>query len=302
MRSTGKVLPVVAPSAFTQFVTNLHRSLLLGDSGRAAAGIGALCMVILSISGLIMLAKRLGGWRALFRRIRGSRAQRWHGELARVAVLGLLVSSLTAIYMSLATFELIPDGMTVEASAPSQVNGGLRLPPGRLKALRAVDINDLRELTFPQAKDLSDVYRLTTAHGIGQIDAATGAMLIFEPHSISRQIYETIYMLHTGQGVWPLALALGLAALAVPVLSVTGALIWWRRRRSAPRIKNNAAAHAADTIILVGSEGGGTWGFAATLHAALTREGHKVHVASMNAMPAKYDTRREDAVSHIDLR
>lgn len=285
---SGAVQPIHTVSAFSQFVRNLHRSILLGETGRAAAGIGALCMLILSISGLIMLANRFGGWRAVFRRIRGTRAQRWHGELARAAVLGLLISCMTAIYLSLATFEFISDGMVTDTTPPRQVRGGLRLPPARLHALRAVDIDDLRELQFPQTRDLTDVYRLTTAHGIGQIDAATGAMLAFEPHSIGRQVYETIYMLHTGQGMWQLALALGLAALAVPVLSVTGTLIWWRRRRSSPRIKNNAGAQSADTIILVGSEGGSTWAFAATLHAALTQQGYKVHAAPMNAMLSCY--------------
>ena len=52
----------------------------------------------------------------------------------------------------------------------------------------------------------------------------------FVPHSLSRRVYETIYMLHTGQGLWPLALILGLAALAVPGLSTAGAFIWWKRR------------------------------------------------------------------------
>ena len=60
---------------------------------------------------------------------------------------------------------------------------------------------------------------LTTAQGIGHVDAATGQMLAYQPHSLARQVYETIYMLHTGQGLWPLALILGLAALTVPVLA-----------------------------------------------------------------------------------
>src|SRR5665647_1407169 len=48
---TGSVIAPYTVSRFTQFVTNLHRSLLLGDTGRAAAGLGALAMVVLTISG-----------------------------------------------------------------------------------------------------------------------------------------------------------------------------------------------------------------------------------------------------------
>lgn len=285
---TGRMLAAHTLSPFMQTVTNLHRSLLLGDYGRAGAGVGALLMVVLALSGAMMLARRVGGWKSILKPIKGTAAQRWHAGLARVAVVGLLLSGLTGSYMSLATFELVSDGMAVEAAVPDNVDGGPRLAVAEMRALRAVDLNDLRELTFPYAKDLTDVYALTTSQGIGRIDAATGALLAYQQHTIARQVYETIYMLHTGQGLWPLALLLGLSAATVPFLSFTGIVLWWRRRQSKPRIKGNAAAQTADTVILVGSEGGATWGFAATLHAALSKAGHNVHVAPMNSMAATY--------------
>ena len=286
---TGVALAPHAPSGFTQVVTNLHRSLLLGDGGRAAAGVGAFvndCPVALGRHDVVEAPRRLA--QRSCDQFAGQPMQRWHAELARFAVVGLLLSGLTGSYMSLATFGALPDGMSVETEAQESVNGGPRLAVGKLRALQSVDLNDLRELTFPSVQDLTDVYGMTTAHGIGRIDAATGALLIFEPHSTARQIYETIYMLHTGQGLWPLALVLGVASLTVPILSLTGALIWWRRRKASPRIKNNVGARLADTVILVGSEGGNSWAFAATLHAALSKAGHKVHVAPMNAMSSSY--------------
>jgi sulfite reductase (NADPH) flavoprotein alpha-component len=286
-RSGAMVSPHVT-STIMQTVTNLHRSLLLGDSGRAVAGIGAMVMIILCISGAMMLVNRIGGWLALLKPIRGSKMQRWHSETARIVVLALFLTGLSGSYMSLATFGVVPDGVAQEIAAPNDVNGGPRMAVGKLRALQSVDLNDLRELTFPYAKDLSDVYGLTTADGIGRIDAATGAMLIYEPHNIARLVYETIYMLHTGQGWWQLGLVLGLAALAVPLLSFTGIVLWWRRHKAKPHIKGNTAANSADTVILVGSEGGATWGFAGTLHAALSKAGHKVHVAPINGMAKSY--------------
>ena len=286
--ATGLTIGAYELSGFIQFVTNLHRSFLMDDAGRAAAGIGALAMVVLAISGAMMLAARLGGWTVILRPIRGTASQRLHAELGRFAVLGLFLSALTGCYMSLATFGVLPDGTISKPSVPTEVNGGPRAPVGQLAALKAVDLTDLRELTFPYARDLTDVYALTTAQGIGYVDAATGEMLAYLPHSLSRQVYETIYMLHTGQGLWPLALILGLAALTVPVLSAVGALIWWTRRSALPRIRQNVRAQSADTIILVGSEGSSTWGFAVTLHAALTKAGHRVHTAPMNRLAPGY--------------
>jgi len=45
-------------------------------------------------------------------------------------------------------------------------------------------------------------------------------------------------------------------------------------------------------VILVGSEGNTTWGFARTLHDALTQAGHRVHTAPMNALASAYPAAR----------
>ena len=59
--------------------------------------------------------------------------------------------------------------------------------------------------------------------------------------------------------------------------------------RGRPRLRGNQPASRAGTILLVGSEGGSTWGFAATLRAALTSAGETVHIAPMSAFdPARY--------------
>ncbi|MFZ4530799.1 MAG: flavodoxin domain-containing protein, partial [Alsobacter sp.] len=63
----------------------------------------------------------------------------------------------------------------------------------------------------------------------------------------------------------------------------TGAVIWWRRRSTLPR-GASVQPLQADTVVLVGSEGGATWGFATTLQAALRAAGHRVHVAAMNEL------------------
>ncbi|MDP3400665.1 MAG: PepSY domain-containing protein [Brevundimonas sp.] len=285
--ATGAALGPHTPSAFTRVVTNLHRSLLLGQTGRAVAGLGAGAMIVLTISGALMLAARLGGWRAILRPVRGTPTQRWHAEMGRLTMVALMLSSLTGTYMALATFELVPDG-SAPASKSSEGAGGPRLPVGKVAALAAVDLTDLRELAFPYAGDPTDTYTLTTSRGVSQIDAATGGVLSFEAHSAGRRIYEFAYMVHTGQGLWPAGLLLGLAALTVPFFAATGALIWWRRFRATPRIRNNASAGSAETIILVGSEGGSTWGFASALHQSLTRAGQRVRTAPMNEIGPRY--------------
>ena len=284
---TGQTAGAYEPSPVFSFFTELHRSLFLGTAGHGVAGIGAAALVVLSLSGILMLVARLGGWSKLFSRARGTLSQRLHVELARFAVLGLLLTSLTGGYMSLVSFELLPDGSDAFIAFPVS-DGGTPAPIGSLTALAATPLADLRELVFPAEGDATDVFTLTTNAGQGFVDQATGDMLSFTPNSLSQSVYETFYMLHTGQGAAWLGLLLGLTALGAPAMAASGALIWWHRRRGLPRIAHNAAAHAADTVILVGSEGNSTWGFAAALHEALTAAGQRVHTAPMNGLAADY--------------
>jgi len=285
---TGKGIGAHVPSGTTDWIKDLHRSLLLDTSGRAIAGIGALAMLLLSISGAFMLAKRQGGWRQLLRPLRGSFNQRWHAEVGRFALSGLLLTSLTALYLSAATFGLISDGMQKEPAFPSTVAGGIPAPVANLQALQSVNLNDLRELVYPNPQDPHDVYSLSTARGDGYVDQASGALLSFQPHDGMRRTYEFMYMLHTGEGLWWLGLILGASALCVPLMSISGAVIWWQRRQSKPRFAHNSTAQSADTLILVGSENNSTWGFAKILHTALVETGLRVHSAPMNQLASHY--------------
>lgn len=284
---TGDALGTTEPSAFFTFFTELHRSLFLGDGGRIVAGIAAAGMVVLAISGIALLVNRMGGWRRLFSAARGTLSQRLHVELGRMAVVGLLLSAATGIYMTLTLFTIIPDGLN-GFGFPPVGGGGTPAEISTLTALQDVPLAQLRELDMPAAGDPQDVFTLVTASGTGYVDQASGELVDFTPNSIAQNIYEAIYALHTGKGLWWLGIILGMASLAVPTMMVTGVVIWARRNMSKPRIAGNAPARTADIIVLVGSEGNTTWGFASTLHAALTAHGHSVHVAPMNALRSHY--------------
>lgn len=285
--ATGAVSSAPEPSAFMLAVRNLHRKLLLDDAGRAAVGLGTVAMLALSLSGLVMLARRLGGWRRLIGLIRGTLVQRLHGEVARAAFLGLLLSAATGAVMSLTTFEVLPDGSP--AQAPDQRSAeGPTLPPSQIAALRQVPASDLRALAFPAAGDPTDIYRLATAKGEITIDRTSGVVLGEASNTAFQTAYDFIYRVHTGEVAWPLTLLLGLSSAAVPLLAGTGFAIWLARRRARPRIARNAPAASADTVILGGSEGNTTWGFAGELHRALTQAGHRVHSAAMNDLASAY--------------
>ena len=285
--ATGEGVADYEPSAFQRWMTNLHRSLFLHDAGRLTAAAGAASLLVLSISGLMLTARRTGGWRRFFSRLRGPLMGRLHVEVARVTVAGLLLSSATALFMTASTFDLIPQGSA--PAFPAQVSGQTGATPGTMALLRDTPVDTLRELTFPYPGDPTDVFMLKTNAGEGYLDQGTGAVLVWADAGTWQRFIETIYMLHTGQGMAWLGVILGLMALGAPFMAVTGVVLWLQARRALPRITGNVAAGQADTVLLVGSEGGSTWGFAATLHQALTQAGHKVHAAPMSQFaPHRY--------------
>lgn len=194
--------------------------------------------------------------------------------------------------MSLTTFGVIGASQEDGFFAFPQSSGGPAMVVGDMPALQDLPVTGLRELTFPAQGDPLDVFSLTIADGSGWIDQGTGRSMDFTANTLAQDLYQLAFTLHAGQGSWAYALFLGLSGLAVPVLFVSGLASWTVRVRGGTRIAGNDPAGHADTVILVGSEGNSTWGFARSLHASLKAEGLCVHTAAMNDLARNYPKAR----------
>ncbi|MDP4891531.1 PepSY domain-containing protein [Cypionkella sp.] len=286
--ATGKDAGSTDPNRLEQWLINLHRSLFLNDNGRMVTAVAALSMLVLALSGALLVSRRVGGWRRWFARLRGPWEGRIHSEMARLAVPFLVISAVTALWMTASTFSLLPDD-SAYASFPSQTSGQTGFDVAQMAGLQSLPVSQLRDLTFPAAGDATDVFTLTTDRGMGYLDQGTGAMLAWSDNGPWAQVGEWIYLLHTGQGAAIWGLLLGLMALSIPALAITGALSWAKARRGRPALRGMAAASKAQTLILVGSEGGSTWGFATTLAKNLQTAGQSVHMAALNSFaPERY--------------
>lgn len=287
--ATGEDLGPYAPSASVEWLRDLHRELLLGSTGRWLSGLAALALVLLAISGAILLARRLGGWRYLLTPIHaGQGVLHWHTVAARWALPGLAVLALSGLYLSATSLGLLGDGSDNEPAYPEGIQAAAHQPVGSLAALRQVDLPELRELEFPSAADDSHYFSVRTASGSGFVNAASGQWISFQRNGTAQNLYETAYALHTGEGmpVWSMALA-GLA-LSTLFLGGSGLLGWWQRRGRAGEQDQGVAAEQAEAVILVGSQSGSTWAYARQLQAQLQAAGWPVHVAAMNAVQDDY--------------
>lgn len=277
----GRVLGPYQPSAVSRWFKNLHRSFLLGDGGRVAAATVALAMLGVSVSGLALLLRRMGGWRRLAGWVRGSTVQRLHALTGRVVLVVLLLSSVTALYMSAATFDLVRLEADAEPDVVSQPLDRPEPPPARLPLLQALRVTDLRRVGLPSTDDPQDTWQVTTAQGQGWIDRHSGATLAWQDATTAQRIHDLALLLHTGEGAWVWALVLGGVAACIPLFWVTGLMLWWQARGERPRLADNCPAASADALIFVASETGSTWAFALALHAALVSTGHRVHTAGI---------------------
>lgn len=282
--ATGRLARLSQPNAVMDTIRSLHRNLALGPPGRPVTLAGVLAMAVVTVSGLVLLARRLGGWRALLMPLRGHGLDRWHSLVGRIVVIPLLVVSVAGLWMALVTNGVLPSGADAQPKAPETTREAEPVPAHELAVWDDYRLADVTELTFPIEADWWDVYRLRTGGRYHFIDRVTGERLSVADVPVWTRALDLFVLLHTGEGAAPWAAVAGLTGLTVPFFTVTGVVIWWRRRT--PRAKGGVGAAAADTVILVGSETGSTWGFAVHLAERLTSRGRRVHLAGMNARPA----------------
>ncbi len=274
--ATGAVTGPVTQSGVELWFENLHRALFLSDTGHLLVlGLTA-AMLVLTVSGYALAARRLGGWRNLMSRDRGAGAGGLHLKIARVAGVGLLISTLSGLWMGAATLGLIPDNSPM-ADYPTTISTETPVAADHLAALTALSGDDLRSISLPREGVTGQAYAVEVDAGAGYVDPVTGEMLTWQDRGIGGQVMDLMHLLHTGQGAAVLGLVLGVMALSVPILGGSGLLVWAAGRGSKlPKVR----AQEADTVILVGSEGGTTWRFARAVARWLA--GQKVHVAAMN--------------------
>lgn len=111
----------------------------------------------------------LAPWRHWFAPLRGPLAGRLHVEIARIAVIGLVLSSTTALWMTASTFDLLPDGGPIP-DFPAELSGETGAALKQMSPLQQTPVAELRELSFPYPGDATDVFTLKTDRGTGYLD------------------------------------------------------------------------------------------------------------------------------------
>ncbi|WP_298713868.1 PepSY domain-containing protein [Chitinophaga sp.] len=256
-------------SAFIRIILNIHTTLLVPVAGKYITGIAALCMLILTISGLrLWLPAKWKQLRAAMKvnfRTSGKRQNYdWHNVLGLYSSPVIILLSLTgfAITFSAPVIALI---FLINGKSPAEMSKILAAKSERVEGGQRFSEADAAKkgyALFPEGKligmavprDTAGVYRLdmrtegasrTGNRVMLQLDQYSGKVLLNSEENFpnsGNSYLSWLTPLHYGTfGGMPTRILALLGGLIPLALYVTGFIIWW------PRMRKNKSPKAPKT-------------------------------------------------------
>jgi sulfite reductase (NADPH) flavoprotein alpha-component len=323
----GRPLPPLAGAEFFEWVEALHRWLLLPrEPGRVAAGVLAIGLFVLALSGLYLRwPRRPLDWRAwlTFDPALKGRPFLWglHSVAGTCALLLYLVFTTTGVYWAFDAVRDRVDAFAGQPRAPAQARNAPRVRNMQRDDAGAVDVAPAwatfqRQaaaggwseviLRVPTGAAPTVLFTWLDAHPAHErarnrmtVRLPGGEVAQDERHAdkpAGGRFLAAIYPLHMGTyfGL-PGRIAMMLAALMLPVFTVTGWMLYLDRRRKKRAVAAERAALAAGTgrpstdgatapegvLVAFASQSGTAEGIALRSAAALEAGGLRVTVASL---------------------
>ena len=280
---TGAVLgPVENKSAFIQWVTALHRSLFLKETGRLLIGIASFLLVLIALSGMALVVQRQKGWQRFFTKIiKEDFSQYYHVVLGRLMLIPIFIMALSGTYLSMQRFQLFPEAPlqhqkpAVEGEIPSQQD------MSGFEIFKNTPLADVKKISFPfDTEDPEEYYILELNDREVYVNQFTGANASEVRYPVTVWLESLSMDLHTGRGSVLWAIILAVASANVLFFIYSGFTMTLRRRET--HIKNKYSPDQCKFVLLVGSENGSTLRFANAIHQQLLAHGHASYLGGMN--------------------
>jgi len=278
---TGKKLGTpIKKSEFIQWVTGLHRSLFLHETGRFFVGVISFLLVLISISGFALVLNRQRGIRNFFSKVvKDYFAQYYHVVLGRFALIPILIIALTGTYLSLERFNFFMGKENQEKSKP--VAAILSQEEKTTSIFTKTLLSDVNKIEFPFTDDPEEYYIIELKDREIEVNQVNGTIVSKKLSPATTQLSALSLDLHTGRanGIW--AFILAIASINILFFIYSGFAITLKRRAS--RIKNKFKASESKFILLVGSENGSSLRFANSILKQLLAHGEKAFIAELNS-------------------
>lgn len=261
--TTGKKLgDIVKKEPIFEFATNLHRSLFLKSTGRFLVGLASFLLLLITVTGVKLIAKRQGGFRLWFSKvIKENYAQYYHVVIGRLTLIPLIIICVTGVFLSLERFSVLPKSNNEHQKLSTNLNAK-KSNISDFKIFKNNTLNNLVSLEFPFSKDEEDYFVLTLKNKEVYINQYTGAITSRAGDPFLASLIDWSLVLHTGSGTILWSIILLLSCIAILFFMYSGFFMTIRRRKESRVFKNTFQKDNAEYIILVGSERGSTFSFA----------------------------------------
>ncbi|SHM17306.1 sulfite reductase (NADPH) flavoprotein alpha-component [Flavobacterium flevense] len=274
--ATAKIIGTpVKKSDFINWVTGLHRSLFLHETGRLFVGINSFLLVLIAISGFALVINRQRGLRNFFAKIiKEYFAQYYHVLLGRLALIPILIIAISGTYLSMERFHLFENKNENQTETPTTTAAKKTFD------LKNTSLAEVTKIEFPFSEDPEDYYIFELKDRKIEVNQYSNEIISEELFSTTQLLSDLSLDLHTGRanGIW--AFILGLASLNILFFIYSGFAMTFKRRAS--RIKNKFTAQESKYILLVGSENGSSLRFANAILKQIIDNGEKAHLAQLN--------------------
>ena len=277
----GEILGEVKPqSDFIQWNIALHRSLFLKETGRIIIGLVSFLLFLITITGIILIAKRQQGLKNFFAKInRDFFSQYFHVVSGRIFLVPVLILALTGTYLFMVRIGLVEEGnrtITHEAKEDAPTKTLAEFP-----VFRETRLAEVEKIEFPfMADDPEEFYVLKLKDRELSVNQVTGQVVEEIRYPYSLVLEKLSLNLHTGRTSALWAVILGFASLNILFFLYTGFDITLRRKGT--KVKNRFTPSTAEYVVLTGTENGSTLSFANQVHQQLLALGHKSFLTEMN--------------------
>lgn len=281
---TGEQLGEVQerPYIFT-FATNVHRSLFLKSIGRFFVGLISLLLAVITITGLVLLAKRQGGFSKLFSKVQKDYFElRYHVVLSRWFFIPIVILAVTGVYLSAEKFNLLPEANVEQQEVVVNENTKAYNHIKEVPFFKETTLAAVRQVEFPFSDDSEEYYLIALQDKEVAVNQQNGTIVRSGDYPFVTMASRLSLVLHTGEGnvIWSIILLL--ASASILFFMYSGFVMTLKRRKKGKRITQLLVKDECEYIILVGSESGTAFDFGQRLYNGLTKAGKKVFLTELN--------------------
>lgn len=265
------------------WVTALHRSLFLHESGRLIVGVVSFLLALIALSGMALVIQRQQGLRRFFAKVvKEYFAQYYHIVAGRVLLIPILIIALSGTYLSVDRFKLLPD-FAVKHTINPQISESSPIPKNiaGFPVFKSTPLTAVEKIEFPFADDPEEYYTLKLKDRelvVNQFDGTIVSEVKY-PDSVLLAILSLD--LHTGRSSILWAIILAIACVNILYFIYSGFTMTLKRRGN--QIKNKYKAADCKYILLTGSENGSTLAFANAIHKQLLANDQTSYIAEANS-------------------